>query len=250
MLKRILVTITLLLLVGTTAWAEEPKPAEAPPPPELKIHVEASYAKASGNSSTSTVAAKAGIKYEGPVDRYYLNGEYLYSKSEGNETANKLATEARWEHVITDGFFGFLAATYVSDRLSGYDYRLTGGPGLGYETVIAENHKLKGMLSVVASYDRYSVGPKKDDTYASGNAALEYEWKITETVTFSEKASYRQSMAYIVKSFTTSETGLKVKVNDHLGLGVSYKLEYQNDPPAAGVKRLDTVVLTSLVVDY
>jgi putative salt-induced outer membrane protein len=172
------------------------------------------------------------------------------SESDKNETANKLLLEARWERVIDDGFFAFVGASYLSDRLSGYDYRLNAGPGLGYETTIAEAHKLKFMLGALASYDRFSKGPVADELYASGNAALEYEWKVTDSLRFREAASYRQSLACGDRFFVTSDTGLLVKINDHFGLGVSYKVEYQNDPPAPDIKRVDTVILTSLAVDY
>ncbi len=241
-------------LSALPAFAEEAKPADEAKPAEepkisWKLHAEASFAKASGNTDTETFSGKLELKREGPVNRYYLNGAFLFSSSEGDETANRFLIAGRWERVLTERMFGFVSADYIRDKLSGYEYRVNAGPGLGYDFLKGPRHTLKGLASVLCSYDKPSVGGRDAELYASARAAVKYEWQVVENLKFKQDADFLVSLANANKYFASSLSAVEVKINANLSLGVSYAVNYQNLLPSPDKKHVDTLLLTSLILD-
>jgi putative salt-induced outer membrane protein len=221
------------------------------------------------------MSAKLNIAKEGDINRYFLKGNALYGREkveitknnevikEDQETKNKWSLNARWERILTKRLFGFLSADYIDDKFSGYDYRIGGGPGLGYDIVKTEDHNLKGLISLLYYYDRFyydspSDSPnsnKTNEDYLSGKAQIDYTWQILENLTFDQIMDYLVSFEDTKgqennKYFIDSETALKVKVNEHISLGVSYIIAYQNLPPSDIEKHTDTTLLTSLIIDF
>ena len=215
-----------------------------------KTRIEFSYVTASGNTDTQTLSGKLDAKKEEEIHRYYLKGTVLHAEERGEETANKLLLDGRWERVLREKLFGFVTASYLEDKFSGYDYRMAGGPGLGYDLVRTEEHKLKCLISAIYSYDRYYEGDKDTDSYISGKATIYYEWEILKNLRFKENADYLVSFEDSDKYFVNSETALELKVNGSVSLGMSYTIAYQNKPPFPDIEHTDKVFLISLIVDF
>ena len=208
-----------------------------------KTRIEFSYVTASGNTDTEILSGKLDAKKEEEIHRYYLKGTVLHAEERGEETANKSLLDGRWERVLREKLFGFVTASYLKDKFSGYDYRMAGGPGLGYDLVRTEEHKLKCLISTIYSYDRYYEGDKDRDSYVSGKATIYYEWEILKNLRFKENADYLVSFEDTDKYFINSETALEAKVNGSVSLGVSYALAYQHRPPSPDIEHTDKVFL-------
>jgi len=213
-----------------------------------KAHIELSYVRTSGNVRTQTLSEKLEIKREGKVNRLYLKNSALYATQEGSETANRFDVNGRWERLFTERFFGFLTTGYERDKFSGYEYKLSGGPGIGYDIVKTKKHDLKGLLSTLYYYNK--IEGNGVDNYAATKAEIYYEWDIRKNLRFKENLNYLVNLSDTKTYFINSETSLEVKINQHLSLGVGYKVAYQNKPPEPGVKRTDTTFSTSLIVDF
>ncbi len=246
MFKKSLAAISILAIgVGGSVYAADQKPAE------WKTHIELSYVVTSGNTDTQTFASKAEVKKEEQVNRYYIKFEGLYAKNNGSETANKWNLNGRWERTISERMFGFLTANYLADKFSGYDYRLSLGPGLGYDIIKNEKHQLKGLATLSYYYDKFAPGSTdSSDSYAAGDFALNYRWQIQQNLKFKFDGDYLVSFSDTDKYFVNAEAGIESKINGHVSLGVSYKVAYQNQLPSSGLKHTDTTFLTSLVVDF
>ena len=215
-----------------------------------KTRIEFSYVTASGNTDTQTLSGKLDAKKEEEIHRYYLKGTVLHAEERGEETANKLLLDGRWERVLREKLFGFVTASYLEDKFSGYDYRMAGGPGLGYDLVRTEEHKLKCLISAIYSSDKFSEDHKSSDSYISGKAAIEYEWQVLRNLRFKENADYLVAFEDTDKYFINSETALEVKVNGSVSLGVSYAVAYQHRPPSPDIEDTDRIFFTSLIVDF
>lgn len=253
----ILFLFSAVLFVGGISFsAQEQKDVS-----QWEKHLEFSYVITTGNTDSSNMSAKLDIAKERDKNRYFLKVNALYGEENDVETKNKWSLDTRWERIFTKRFFGFLSANYIEDKFSGYDYRVGGGPGLGYDIVKTEKHNLKGLISSLYYYDRFAdpqdPNERSDtyDSYLSGKAEIDYKWQILENLTFD------QTLNYLVpfennenednnKYFIDSETALKVKVNKHISLGVSYIIAYQNLLPSPDKKHTDTTFLTSLIIDF
>ena len=215
-----------------------------------KMRIELSYVTTSGNTDTQTLSSKLRAGKEGEVYRHILKGNFLRAEDRGEETANKWLLEGRSERVLKEELFAFLTASYLQDKFSGYDYRMSAGPGLGYDFIKTKEHELKGLISVLHSRDKFSEADKGSESYISGKAAMYYIWNILENLRFKENADCLVSFEDIDTYFINSETALEVRVNGTISLGLTYSIAYQNKPPFPEIERTDTIFLTSLIIDF
>ncbi|WP_456399668.1 DUF481 domain-containing protein [Persephonella sp.] len=211
-------------------------------------HLEFAYVKTSGNTQTDTMASKFNFDYKLKSDRFYLKGESLYKKDDGKESANKINVDGRWERVIHEDLFWFLNFRYEMDKFSGYDYRISGGPGLGYDIIKDDKKNLKSLLSLNNYYDKYSEGDT--DNYSSVKVEGFFDWQIKKDLKYRLDVNYIVSLRDNQNYFINGETGMEVKLNRILSMGVSYKIKYQNKPPEKDIKRVDTTFLTSVIIDF
>ncbi|RLJ71416.1 putative salt-induced outer membrane protein [Hydrogenivirga caldilitoris] len=223
-------------------------PSESSEEKLWSIHIEFSYVSTSGNVRTQTLSEKLEIKREGRVHRVFLKNSALYATQEGSETANRIDASARYERLFTKRFFGFLTTGYERDKFSGYEYKLNGGPGIGYDLLKTKRHELKLLMATPYYYNK--VENDGVDNYASARAEVYYQWNIRENLKFKESANYLVKLSDTKTYFLNSETSLEVKVNSYISLGVGYKVAYQNKPPEPGIKRTDTTFSTSLIIDF
>ncbi|MGA1795664.1 MAG: YdiY family protein [bacterium] len=212
-------------------------------------HMELSYVNTMGNTDTIALSAKADASREGESNRYFIKGNVLYGEDNDVETQNKWSVDGRWERTFTERFFWFLSANYMEDKFSGYDYRTSGGPGLGYDLITTDEHRLKSLLSSLYHFDRYD-GTGHTDSYVSPKAQMDYKWQISENLRFKQILEYLVSTEQSKKYFIDSESSLSVAVNRHISLGVSYTLSYQNLTPVDVEKHTDATFLTSLIIDF
>ncbi|WP_457599908.1 DUF481 domain-containing protein [Hydrogenivirga sp.] len=236
--------ILILLIVSVGISAEGEKASEK----LWSAHIELSYVNTSGNTNTQTLSEKLEVKREGKVNRFFLKNSALYATQDDRETANRFDVNGRWERLFSERFFGFLTAGYERDKFSGYEYKWNGGPGVGYDLLKTERHEIKTLLSTLYYYNR--IEDDGIDNYATLKAEAYYQWKVLENLKFKEDLNYIVNLSDTKTYFVNSDTSLEVKVNEHISLGVGYKVAYQNKPPSPGVKRTDTTFSTSLIIDF
>ena len=235
-----LATVFAVAALCGSAWSAE---KEGP----WKSHAELSYAQTNGNTDTKTFAGKLETSLDLSPNRYYLKAGGLYGEDEGDKTASRWLADGRYERAFTERFFGFLTASYLKDTFSGYDSRISAGPGVGYDIVKTEDHLLKGLLGVLYTWDNLTDGTTDD--YAAGKAAIDYAWQINKVLKFKQYADYLQSLEDSDIYFANSVTALEAKVASAVSLGLSFAVNYQHEPPN-DLKNTDTRFLTSLIVDF
>lgn len=216
---------------------------------QWKMRTELSFADTSGNTDIQTLSGKLEIKKEESVNRYFFNGKILQVRDRDRETSNKISSEARWEKGITERLFALLTAGYIRDIFSGYEYRLSGGPGMGYTFIRTERHRLQYLLSSIYYYDKFSTGKNSDD-YLTGKTTIRYEGKILENLKFKETLDSFISFKNTDKYFVDSESAIEVKINNLVSIGINYVVNYQNVLPVSGVEHTDATFLTTLIIDF
>lgn len=213
----------------------------------FKGHAEASYVTTSGNTDTETLAGQLKGSYVEGVNRYYLHGEALFAKNDGTETSSRWLVAGRYERALTEQLFAFAEANYLKDKFAGFDSKIQFGPGVGYEFLNTDRHRLKGLGSLLYTWDNYT--DDGTDSYATGKLAGDYTWQILENLKFRQHADYQVSLEDMSVYFVNTNTGLEVKVKANVSVGLSYLINYQNQPPG-DAKNTDRTFLTSLIVDF
>ncbi|MDW7710047.1 MAG: DUF481 domain-containing protein [Deferrisomatales bacterium] len=213
----------------------------------FQARAEASYVHTSGNTDTQTLAGQLKGSYEQGLNRYFLRGAVLFAETDGEQTSSRWLADGRYERSLTERFFAFVEASYLKDTFAGFDSKIQLGPGVGYDILKTEAQSLKGLASLLYTWDNYTDGT--DDSYATAKLAGDYAWQILENLAFKQYVDYLVSLEDAGLYFLHSQTGLEVKVNSNISLGLSYLVAYQNDPPE-GAKNTDRTFLTSLIVDF
>ncbi|MBN1781936.1 DUF481 domain-containing protein [bacterium] len=207
-----------------------------------------SYVATSGNTSTETFSGKLSMERECVSVRCLFRGSMLQTRDNDEEKANKLELGTRGEKVVTAGLFVFLEFTYTRDRFSGYTYRASVGPGLGYDIISNEKHQFKSLVSSMLYKDKYAVGDTDEETYGTVKTALNYMWQIQPNMKLESNSHYLVSVKDTEKSFFLWDAAVNVAINSRFSIGVSYQVNVQNQVPAPEIKKTDTSFMTSLLV--
>ncbi len=242
--QRILSACFLALVPVLASFGEE-KPAKGP----WRLRSEISYAKTSGNTDTESFAGKLDTAREGRVYKLFLKGQYVYGRNSGREDANKLALDGRWEAALNERFSGIVSVGYGRDKFSGYRFRMFVGPGLGYYLVKRERQSLQLSQALNYYHDRFSVGEREELRFLTAKSLGKFEWKPRDNLKLSECLSYFISFKEAGRYFVESETAAEVRINRAFSIGLSYKYNLQNRPPAPEIKKVDTTFLTTLIID-
>ncbi len=239
---------------------------------KLEANAKLGYIKTSGNTDTTTYSLDGQIKKGWDVNILTFSFDGQYAEDDDYETKNKFFTELEYDYEITDKFaFDYLVG-YKSDKFSSYDYQFYTGPGAKYKIINNDIHNLNIEGNVLYSEDETSsvsyatngdvidypnsdqvvvrrTDPSSTDDYISFRAKGIYEWQILENLKFGQELTYRVHAEDSDKYFVFSKTELTSKLSDMFTAGVSYKVDYDNQP-ASDKEYADKTFSFFLGVDY
>ena len=246
-MKKILLSAAALTTLALSAQAADKNPDA------LVTHTELGYIQTDGNTQTKTFnldanAKKAWGKHQTSLK---LDGQYG-STGDANgddvENKNKYLIEANYDYAFAASLsFNYLIG-YKSDRYAGFAYQAYTGPGLKYHAIQTQAHDLSLNGSILYSSDESYAKPRETNNYSGYRAELVYGWDILKNLKFTEEASYRSSFEDSSNYFVASKTAFTTKISDIFSAGVSYKVDYVNQPLAA--KNTDSTFTFNLIMDY
>ncbi len=239
----------------------------------FKTHTELSYVNTQGNTDTNAFSVDLSGEKTWSDHKVKLDVDALYGDDNGIETRNKIVGEFNYDYTVAGSFSINYLFGYKYDRFSGYEHQLYTGPGLKYGVLSSDAHKLNVQANMLYSQDqtmkkyydasgseiKYPYPDGKDgvvtveksssDDYTAYVIKGDYTWQIMESLKFLQEASYRGDAKESKRYFAYSKTAIESKLSDMFSLGVSYKVDYTNEPPS-GNERSDRTFMTSLIIDY
>lgn len=239
---------------------------------ELVTHTEFGYVNTQGNTNTTALGLDANIKK--PFDKHIfeLSFDGQYATENNVESKNKFTTELTYDYQFTDRFaFSYLVG-FKKDKFSGFDYQFYTGPGAKYAVIKTEKHNLKLQGNVLYSQDETSdikydasgntifypnanhlttasITKGYTNTYTSLRAKGVYSWKIVDGLKFTQELSYRTEVKDTANYFVTSKTAFTNKIAGIFSAGISYKVDYANQPQD-GNERADKTLSANLIIDF
>ena len=254
------------LLASTLVVAAEPdlKKDDA-----FVTHTELGFIETQGNTETKTFNLESTLKkgWERNIFELHFDGQYAQDKEV--ETKNKYLIELEYDYEITDRLaFDYLLG-YKTDKFSAFDSQFYTGPGAKYKVIVSKKHNLSlegnvlyaideisdvnydaagDIISYPSSTPVFSTITGETDDYAAFRAKAVYGWQMLENLKFDQELSYRSSLEDTNKYFIFSKSAFKSKLSDIFSAGISYKVDYVNEP---GVKeKTDTTLTANLIIDY
>ena len=266
MKKHLAVALAAAALLGAADDAKNPN--------AFKTHTELSYVSTEGNTDTEALSLDFNGKKAWGVHSLALDFEALYGTDSGVENKNKLFAELNYDWQFAKRLAFNYVVGYKDDKFSGFDYQFYTGPGAKYIVLDDKTLKLDVQANVLFNANQemdkyYSDAGFTDEVkypYPDGKAGLykvdgiyddyygymlkgKFQWLITEGFKFIQNASYRGDFDDMDNYFVTSKSALESRINSMFSMGISYKIDYVNLPPA-GNERTDKTFMTSLIIDY
>jgi len=214
---------------------------------EVITHTSFGYIQTSGNTKTKTYNLDSKIKKNWDKHIFELSIDGQYADDNNKETKNKFFTELSYDYEFSKKFAVSYLLGYKMDRFSGFDSQFYTGPGLKYKAIEVEKHKLSIEGNILYSLDE--IEDSYNDTYTSFRTQANYSWQMLDNLKFDQELTYRASLEELQNYFAYSKTGVSSKISDIFSAGVSYKLDYINEP-ALGKTSTDKTFTVNLIVDY
>lgn len=261
------------LLTATAVMSMVVSADEAPETKAWMTHTELGYVQTQGNTRTDSFTLDLTAKRKFGAHSVKLDFDVLYGTQDNVENRNKFTGEFNYDYKIIDSVAVNYLFGYRDDKFSGFDYQLYTGPGMKFIAVDDQTFhfdvQANALYAVDQGMDKYFDantteeikypyingldGAAKNrglkDEYNSYVGKLNFSWVILEGLKFLQEAAYRGDFEDQNRYFVNSKTGLESKINNMLSMGISYKVDYTNQPPA-GNERADRTFMTSLIIDY
>ena len=136
------------------------------------------------------------------------------------------------------------AAQYEADRFLGYTSRYSASLGAGYSAIKQPGVTLD--LEVGPAYRDTSFTDGTTESSVAARGSVDFDWKLTKTISVSQDAS-----AYVqhFNSTVSSTTALSAKLIGPLAARFSYVVQYESMPPIGRVGT-DTTSRASLAYSF
>ena len=210
---------------------------------------EAGFSESTGNTVSTNFFGALKLNYSQKNNELKSLFELNY-KSE-----NKIQTQERYNIDIQNNrfynqersYFSFVGGQMEKSRFEGIELDTTISIGLGKSIFKDISTDLTGEIGIGQQFTQFtdaSAEKDKEQTVARLKLALNHQ--------FNTQISFSQDIAYSTgsnQSKVESNTGFKVKIADQMNLKATYKYRH-NDKPAAGVKKVDTQTIVTLIYDF
>ena len=222
-------------------------PPPPPPPPDWTGSLGAGLSITSGNTDTTAINVAFGLKYApaGP-STFKLDALYLYQRSDGARTVDRVGALGRYEYALTKRVFAFGEVAYQRDVFKNVDYLVAPLVGLGYKIVDTPTLTFAADGSVGGAFERDTdVDARSSGAYAVGENLT---WKLSKNASITERAGALFKMDDSSDYNLHIEAGIAASVTKMTELKVIYLVDYKNKPVGVGIGKTDsTLVVTFLL---
>lgn len=200
--------------------------------------------RSTGNASNTGLTAGLTLERVGIKWRHKLTGLADYQKTEGVTTREQFLAAYEANYNISPRLFAYGLAQWERDTFQGFSARYAASGGLGYRVI--DNKNMQLAVKAGPAYRQTEFVDGTSDSSIAGLAGLDFDWTISDNLTFTEDAA-----AFIQSgnSTYTSTTGITAALGGGLSASASYTIEHDTNPPAGAVKT-DTLSRVTLIYDF
>ncbi|MCM5570236.1 DUF481 domain-containing protein [Burkholderiaceae bacterium FT117] len=213
----------------------------------------ASGTASSGNSDATRLNVSAEGVRATSQDKWQVYARALYGRSEGETTDNMLGAGLRYDHNLTEKWFGFGTGEYLRDRPANLSRRLSVGAGIGYHLIKTEPTRWDAFAGVGYSHDSYVeptvVADELRTSYGRAELLLgeESTHKLTDTTSFKQRFVVYPNLAESGEFRANFDAGLAVAMSKTLSLTVTLGYRYNSDP-GTGLEKGDALLAAGISV--
>ncbi len=197
-----------------------------------------------GNASTAGVSALIDATREGLQWRHKFRAQGDYQRSNGVTSRARYLVSYEPNYKIDDRAYVYGAAQYESDRVLGYDDRVSLSSGAGYSVLKRRGLQLDVELGPAFRHTGFTDGSMQSSIAARGS--VDFKVRLLPGLGITQTAA-----AYVERynSTVSTKSALEAKLLGPLSAQLSYAVQYESMPPADR-QTTDTVSRASLVYSF
>ncbi len=207
-------------------------------------NMEGSFQQRSGNTKTQELKGEVKLQRETNKWRNNLATEGRYATENKQRINEDYRLRLGSDYKLSDNTFLFAEAEYVTDKFSGFDYRITESFGGGYRWKWGGKKMVLDLRGSAGARHFKDTSPSSNTQHeAVLKPAAHYTWQVRDGFSFEQNVN---SIIGGKSTITESESNFIYKVNSKLDIKVAFELEHTSSVPS-GTKKLETYTSTGLV---
>lgn len=245
-LKILIVLVIFCALAGSSVFAQDKNWSNS---------TELSFVNTSGNTEVTTFAAKDKLTYKfSPKIETTLRLSALYGKSDGVKNSENYSAKLKGTYLISERFYTGVVAGWSKDIFAGIDSKISIGPAFGYKILTGPKHTLDFEAGAEYVDEKYFLQPgdttsAKSSNYFNGRALAEYKFLFSEKSNLSQSLEFNYDFENSDNYDMTSATAITTALSDMLSLKASYNIIFVNTPVPSTLKKTDTTLSVSLIIN-
>jgi putative salt-induced outer membrane protein YdiY len=209
--------------------------------------VSAGFSGSSGVTKENNINADVGLSNETERHRDQFTARYYYADADSDRTNNEFDANHLHDFLFKDSpWFTFLAGGYKYDEFQGWDHRITGAGGLGYDFWNTERFRLSGRIGPGFTVTR---GGGEDREDMNGVVSAQASWVVFEGSELTGATSYLPVLNDMPEFRTVSRLEWKIALGVIEGLGFKLGGSYEYDSQNEGTNN-DRKYYGNLVYDF
>ena len=241
-ISRVVVILAAIPLGVPDLVAQVPDTAKA-----LRITASAGFLDASGNTDVTTVNVSERLEWVRPRYVWAHAFEAVNGTTDGEESANLLATKLRGDWTPPGRLSVYTFFGYDRNTFAGISRRFEEGAGLAYRLIEQPRHALTTELGSQLVQQRSTDAVT--ESFLAGRAAAIYRFIIREGSYFDARAEYLPNFETGEDYRVNTDLALVAPLSRHFGIKVGYVVRFDN-LPQPGAETTDRFFTTGLQVAY
>jgi hypothetical protein len=211
--------------------------------------ISAGFSGSSGVTSENNINADVLLTNETERHRDLFEARYYYADADKSRTNNEFDAVHVHDFLIKDSkWFSFLAGNYKYDEFQGWDHRIAGSGGLGYQLVDTERLELTGRIGPGFTVTRGGNSEQEREDF-NGLLAARFTWVLFEGSDLTGSTSYLPVLNDLPEFRTLSRLEWKIPLGVIEGLSFKIGGSYEYDSQNQGTNN-DRKYYGNLVYDF
>ena len=251
----IAVTAMLLAAAPRPASAQQPPavtcpcPPPPPPPPIWTGSAGFGLTMNRGNTDTTNINLSFDATRDPKTkDIWKFQALYLRGDTNGEQSANRVFAQARYERSLSDRVFAFGQLPYLRDRFKGIEYHLAPSGGVGYKVIATPRTTLAADAGFGVKWEKNpGLDVKTSAVVTSGDR---FDVKLSPTSSVKQSFTATWNANDWGEALYTFAAGAAAGLTMRSQLKIELLDTYATRPPQADIKKNDVAFLTALVYKF
>ena len=206
---------------------------------------EIGLASSKGNTDSQTYVGKFDIKKDIEKWSYGLGGQFLYTKSDGEESARRYEAAASAAYNFDDRSYINSVLHTQRDHFATYEYQHSVSVNYGYKLINNDDTRL--TMEIGPGYRWAKVQDERiHENEVIGRFFADFNQKLTDNTSLYDTLLVESGSS---NTYISNDIGVQVQMSKALALKAGYQVHHNTDV-VEGTKKTDTLTTVNVVYGF